>query len=106
MTQRESTTTTPTGTSGAARATASPKAKPGMKVTVGTAVAAATLAAVTVLSGPAAAFAAPKSSESAASARIAGVQEDMARAVALRQITPEQAAFVENQLVKRISATA
>lgn len=106
MTQRESTTTTPADSSGASKSMAGPKAKPGMKVAVGTAVAAATLAAVTVLSGPAAAFAAPTSAENAASARIAGVQEDMARAVALRQITPEQAAFVENQLVKRISTTA
>lgn len=106
MTHRDSTTTTPATAATASHAVAGPKAKPGMKATVGTAVAAATLAAVTVLSGPVAAYAAPKSSDNNISARVAGVQEDMARAVALRQITPEQAAFVENQLVKRISGAS
>ncbi|WP_150117184.1 hypothetical protein [Arthrobacter sp. ERGS1:01] len=85
------------------------KAKPGVKAAVGSAVAAATLAAVTVLSGPvfssdpAAILAAPVNS---ASSRIAGVKEDMARAVALQQVTAEQAAFLENQLVRRIQSGA
>ncbi|WP_288026935.1 hypothetical protein [Arthrobacter sp.] len=83
------------------------KSRPGMKVAMGTAMAAATLAAVTALSGPvvsqdpAAILASPVNS---ASSRIAGVQADMARAVALRQVTPEQAAFLEKQLVRRIQA--
>ena len=81
------------------------KSRPGMKAAVGTAMAAATLAAVTVLSGtvvsqePDAILASPVNS---ASSRIAGVQADMARAVALQQVTPEQAAFLEKQLVRRI----
>ncbi len=79
--------------------------------TVGTAMAVATLAAVTALSGPglvggSAASLDPgsiiSSPPNSASSRIAGVHDDMLRAVALRQITPEQAAFLENQLVKRI----
>ncbi|MDO5753912.1 hypothetical protein [Arthrobacter sp.] len=79
--------------------------------TVGTAMAAVTLAAVTVLGGPAVVGGMAGSLDSgsiigsppnSASSRIAGVQNDMARAVALQQITPEQAAFLENQLVKRI----
>lgn len=84
--------------------------KPGRK-TVGTAVAAVTLAAVTVLSGPALAGGSSSNFEpgsiiasppNSASSRIAGVQEDMARAVELQQVTAEQAAFLESQLVKRI----
>ncbi|MHA7306201.1 hypothetical protein ACX80E_13300 [Arthrobacter sp. TMN-49] len=75
--------------------------------------AAATLAAVTVLSGPALAGAAASGANSgsiissppnSASSRIAGVHEDMVRAVKLGQITSEQAAFLEKQLVKRIQA--
>ncbi|MBP2413194.1 hypothetical protein JOF48_001993 [Arthrobacter stackebrandtii] len=76
---------------------------------VGTAVAAVTLAAVTVLGASgmtggtgldaASIITSPPNS---ASSRIAGVQEDMARAVQLQQITPEQAAFLERQLVRRI----
>jgi hypothetical protein len=81
--------------------------RPGVKATVGTAMAAATLAAVTVLAAPvisqdpAAILASPVNS---ASSRIAGVHEDIARAVALNQVTPEQAAFLEKQLVRRIQA--
>ncbi|MET4003289.1 MULTISPECIES: hypothetical protein [Arthrobacter] len=87
----------------------------GRKKTVGTAVAAVTLAAVTVLSGPAlvggsmAAFEPGSiigSPPNSASSRIAGVHEDMARAVQLQQLTPEQAAFMESQLVKRIHGDA
>lgn len=79
--------------------------------TVGTAVAAVTLAAVTVLSGPTLVGGSASSLDpgsiigsppNSASSRIAGVHDDMARAVALEQITPEQATFLENQLVKRI----
>ena len=78
---------------------------------LGTTMAAVTLAAVTVLGGPALMGGSAASLDSgsiigsppnSASSRIAGVQNDMARAVALQQITPEQAAFLENQLVKRI----
>ncbi len=81
------------------------------KKTVGSAAAAVTLAAVTVLSASGFMGASATGLESAsivgsppnsASARIAGVQEDMARAVQLQQITPEQAAFLEQQLVRRI----
>ncbi|WP_218711347.1 hypothetical protein [Arthrobacter sp. BF1] len=84
--------------------------KPSRK-TVGSAVAAVTLAAVTVLSGPALVGGSSSSFEpgsiigsppNSAPTRIAGVQEDMARAVELHQITAEQAAFLESQLVKRI----
>ncbi|WP_104086490.1 hypothetical protein [Arthrobacter sp. GMC3] len=96
------------GTAGAqARAVAKPR--PGVKTAVGTAVATAALVAATVLSGPvfssdpASILASPANS---ASSRIAGVQEDMARAVALRQVTPEQAAFLEAQLVRRIQSEA
>ncbi|POH56859.1 hypothetical protein [Arthrobacter glacialis] len=93
---------------------ASAKARPAKRTVgaaVGTAVAAATLAAVTVLSGPALAGASASglnsgsiisSPPNSASSRIAGVHEDMARAVQLGQITASQAAFLENQLVKRI----
>ncbi|MGO4383230.1 hypothetical protein [Specibacter sp. RAF43] len=77
------------------------KSRPGVKASVGTAVAAATLAAVTVLSAPGTA---PAPASASVTSRIAGVQEDMARAVALRQVTAEQAAFLENQLVRRIQA--
>ena len=82
---------------------------------VGTAVAVATLAAVTALSGPglvggSAASLDPgsiiSSPPNSASSRIAGVHSDMLRAVALQQVTPEQAAFLENQLVKRIQGNA
>ena len=91
----------------AAKDAAATKPRPGMKAVVGSAVAAATLAAVTVLSGPAfsqdpaSILATPVNS---ASSRIAGVQQDMARAVALHQVTAEQALFLENQLVRRIQA--
>ena len=83
--------------------------------TVGSAVAAVTLAAVTVLSGHALVGGSSASIEpgsiigsppNSASTRIAGVQEDMARAVELHQITAEQAAFLESQLVKRIQREA
>lgn len=102
----------------AARNVGSAKARPAKKTVgaaVGTAVAAATLAAVTVLSGPALAGASASglnsgsiisSPPNSASSRIAGVHEDMARAVKLGQITPEQASFLENQLVKRIKTGA
>lgn len=93
---------------------ASTRHKAGKK-TVGTAMAAVTLAAVTVLGGPvlvggtasgldpASIIGSPPNS---VSSRIAGVHEDMARAVQLQQITAEQAAFLENQLVKRIQNKA
>lgn len=78
---------------------------------VGSAAAAVTLAAVTVLSASGFMGASAAGLDSAsivasppnsASSRIAGVQEDMARAVQLQQITPQQAAFLEQQLVRRI----
>ncbi len=79
------------------------------KKAVGSAVAAVTLAAVTVLgvsgmTGGVGLDAASiiTSPPNSASSRIAGVREDMARAVQLQQITPEQAAFLERQLVRRI----
>ncbi|MFQ4148270.1 hypothetical protein AAGW05_06185 [Arthrobacter sp. LAPM80] len=81
------------------------------KKSVGTAVAAVTLAAVTVLSGPGLVAGSASSLDAAgiirtptnsAATRIAGVHEDLVRAVELQQVTPEQAAFLERQLVKRI----
>ena len=90
----------------------SASSRPGRgRKTVGTAVAAVTLAAMTALGGPtlvggSAASLDPGSiigsPPNSASSRIAGVDDDMARAVALEQITPEQAAFLKNQLVRRI----
>jgi hypothetical protein len=81
------------------------------KKTVGTTMAAVTLAAAAVLAGPGLAGASASTLDPAsiigsppnsASTRIAGVQEDLARAVALHQVTAEQAAFLQRQLVKRI----
>ncbi len=43
---------------------------------------------------------------SSADERIAGVHADMARAVELLQVTEEQAAFLADQLVRRIQADA
>ncbi|MDQ4488661.1 hypothetical protein RBS60_00445 [Sinomonas sp. ASV486] len=40
----------------------------------------------------------------APSARLNGVHQDLARAVALRQITDEQAAFLEAQIARSISS--
>lgn len=40
----------------------------------------------------------------APSARLVGVHEDLARAVALRQITDEQAAFFEAQIARAIAS--
>lgn len=105
---KSSSTNSSPGSSTRNAATAGPKVA---KASVGTAVAAATLAAVAVLSGPglaggtstvmdpASIIASPPNSQSS---RIAGVHEDLARAVALQQVTPEQASFLENQLVRRI----
>lgn len=79
--------------------------------TVGTAVTALTLAAVTVLSGSGLIGGSALALESASiigsppnsvSSRIAGVHEDMARAVELQQVTQEQASFLEKQLIRRI----
>ena len=87
----------------------------GTAKTVGTAVSAVTLAAVTVLSGsglmggsalgvdPAGVVGAPPNS---VTSRIAGVHDDLARAVELQQVTPEQASFVERQLIRRIQNSA
>lgn len=73
-----------------------------VKTTVTTAVAAATLAAVTAFSAPALHASILSSPANSAQQRIAGVQADMARAVELKQLSPEQAKFLENQLVQRI----
>ena len=87
------------------------KANNARKATVGSTAAAVTLAAVTVLSVSGLVGAPSSGLDSAGiissppgsvSSRIAGVQEDMARAVQLQQITPEQAAFLEKQLIRRI----
>ncbi|ALV46435.1 hypothetical protein MB46_14020 [Arthrobacter alpinus] len=81
------------------------------KKTVGTTMAAVTLAAAAVLAGPGIAGASASSLDpdsiigsppNSVSSRIAGVQEDLDRAVALHQVTAEQAAFLQRQLVKRI----
>ena len=73
----------------------------------GTVMAAATLAAVTAFtSAPTAAPASASSSTSQAPSRIQGVHADMQRAVALRQVTPEQAQRFERQLVRRIQGDA
>ena len=97
----ESTTSAPAAASNSRKPAAGTRARPGMKAAVGTAVAAATLAAVTVFSGGAAVA----NTESTAS-RIAGVQQDLARAVALQQVTSEQAAAFEKQMVRRIQSQA
>jgi hypothetical protein len=78
------------------------------KVTAGTMMAAATLAAVTAFSSSPTAppTTASSSSASQAPARIQGVHADMERAVALRQVTPEQAQRFEQQLIRRIQADA
>lgn len=110
-TAREETPVTPPAVSAL---TASTRHKAGKK-TVGTAMAAVTLAAVTVLGGPVLVGGTASSLDPASiigsppnsvTSRIAGVHEDMARAVQLQQITSEQAAFLENQLVKRIQSEA
>ncbi|WP_051389232.1 hypothetical protein [Arthrobacter sp. 35W] len=68
----------------------------------GTAVAPAGASTATLAGGPAVSTAyAPSIAE-----RIAGVQEDLARAVSLRQVTAEQAALFEAQLVRRITSEA
>ena len=81
------------------------------KKTVATTMAAVTLAAAAVLGAPglvsgsaptldpASIIASPPNSTAS---RIAGVHEDMARAVELQQITAQQAAFLEEQLVRRM----
>ncbi len=83
--------------------------------TVGSAVSAVTLAAVTVLSGSGLMGGSPLGTNSAGvvgsppnsvTSRIAGVHNDLARAVELQQVTPEQANFVEQQLIRRIQKTA
>ncbi|GAA4658499.1 hypothetical protein [Arthrobacter cryoconiti] len=108
MSKAKSTTTARGAADAQNNAVALTRSKPGVKTAVGTAVAAATLAAVAVLSGPiysadaVSILAAPANS---VQSRIAGVQQDMARAVALQQVTPEQAAFLEGQLVRRIQST-
>ncbi|MFI5085885.1 MAG: hypothetical protein ACHP7K_08150 [Actinomycetales bacterium] len=65
----------------------------------GTFVAAATLAAVTAFAPAASA----PSSSVAANERIQGVHEDLNRAVALHQVTAEQARQFEAQLARRIA---
>lgn len=110
--------TTREGTPGPPPATSPPAASTRLKAgkkTVGTAMAAVTLAAVTVLGGPVLVDGTASSLDpgsiigsppNSVTSRIAGVHEDMARAVQLQQITSEQAAFLENQLVKRIQSEA
>jgi hypothetical protein len=74
------------------------------RLTAGTAMAAAALAAVTAFA-PAAA--APSSvSATASGSRIDGIHADLARAVALGQVSEEQAGRFEEQLVRRIQSGA
>lgn len=80
----------------------------GIKTSVTTAVAAAALVAATVFSGPSFVSQADSilsSPANSSASRIAGVQQDMARAVALQQLTSEQAAFLEKQLIKGINGS-
>lgn len=76
------------------------------KTAAGTAMAAAALAAVTAFAP--ASSAPPSSSPSAASSgtRIDGIHSDLARAVALGQVSQEQAGRFEEQLVRRIQSGA
>ncbi|MDQ6753290.1 MAG: hypothetical protein M3017_07790 [Actinomycetota bacterium] len=76
------------------------------RVAAGTVMAAATLAAVTAFSSAASAPPASATSASETPSRIMGVHADMERAVALRQVTPEQASRFEQQLIRRIQADA
>lgn len=80
---------------------------------VTTAAAAVTLAAAAVLGAHAVTHQTTSSMDAgtiigspvnSAAARIAGIQADTARAVELKQLTAEQAAFLEAQLLKRIDA--
>ncbi|WP_434615197.1 hypothetical protein [Arthrobacter sp. A5] len=74
----------------------------GAKVAAGTMLAAATLAASTAFSGVGTSTPSP----AAASSRIDGVHADLAHAVALRQVTQEQAGRFEQQLIRRIQSDA
>ncbi len=74
----------------------------GAKIAAGTMIAAATLAASTAFS----AAGSTPSPNAAASSRIDGVHADLARAVALRQVTEEQAGRFEQQLIRRIQTDA
>ncbi len=74
----------------------------GAKIAAGTMIAAATLAASTAFS----AAGSTTSSSPATSSRIDGVHADLARAVALRQVTEEQAGRFEQQLIRRIQSDA
>ncbi|MBW4094024.1 MAG: hypothetical protein HIU81_00740 [Acidobacteria bacterium] len=68
----------------------------------GTLVAAATLAAITAFA-PASSI--PTQSVTASS-RMSGVHQDLARAVALNQVTAEQAKRFEEQLTRRIAGSS
>ncbi len=72
----------------------------GAKIAAGTMLAAATLAASSAFSGVGASTPSP----TAASSRIDGVHADLVRAVALRQVTQEQAGRFEQQLIRRIQS--
>ncbi|WP_394939764.1 hypothetical protein [Psychromicrobium sp. YIM B11713] len=64
----------------------------GAKAAAGTMIAAATVAAMTAF--------APTPSPTT---RIAGVHQDLARAIALRQLTPEQAKRFEERILRQIN---
>ncbi|NYE95415.1 hypothetical protein FHU41_001665 [Psychromicrobium silvestre] len=68
----------------------------GAKAAAGTMLAAATVAAMT-------AFAPVPTAPVSTTARVAGVHQDLARAIALRQVTPEQASKFEQRLFKRLN---
>ncbi|MBQ1444721.1 MAG: hypothetical protein L0G87_11650 [Renibacterium salmoninarum] len=69
------------------------------KAAAGTMLAAATVAAMT-------AFAPIPQSAPSTVTRVAGVQSDLARAVALGQVTPEQAKRFQDRLTKQIAGGA
>lgn len=107
MSSDESPTPSPASASAPAGA-GEPGLFQGMRTTVTTAVAAAALVAVTVFSGPTPLSQADSiltSPVNSSASRIAGVQEDLDRAVALQQLTREQADFFEKQLVGKIKRT-
>ncbi|AJT41842.1 hypothetical protein [Psychromicrobium lacuslunae] len=69
----------------------------GAKAAAGTVLAAATVAAMTAFAPV------PSSTASSSTARLAGVHQDLTRAIELRQLTPEQAEKFEKRLLKQIN---
>lgn len=71
----------------------------GAKAAAGTVLAAATVAAMTAFAPI------PTSTTPSSTARLAGVHQDLTRAIELRQLTPEQAKKFEQRLLRQINGT-